>query len=298
MKASDLPVIVRGVVPILREFMTAKFNDFADRIAAMERDLSDGLSKLRDGKDGAPGEKGDPGEPGRHGEPGANGRDGTDGAPGPKGESGEPGPAGPPGRDGANGADGAPGPQGERGEAGQNGIDGKSITLEDVQGVLDLAIAKALLDLERRSVDVLQRAVDRFPVPKDGKDGEKGADGKDGLGWEHFDTEHDEVGRLYHAYRRGDEVKRVLIPGLVYRELFKEGTAYLKGDTVTWGGGMWTALVDNDGSVKPDEQPKLGTRIWALSVMRGRQGSAGQKGEKGDPGLNGKDGQDIRRDRY
>lgn len=298
MKASDLPVIVRGVVPILREFVAAKLSDFADRLSSMEKDLSEGLSKVRDGKDGAQGLKGDQGQPGPAGDPGASGRDGKDGEPGSKGDPGEPGPQGLPGRDGANGLDGNHGATGPKGDPGLNGIDGKSFTLEDVQGVLDLAIAKALLDVERRSADVMQRAVDRLPVPKDGKDGEKGSDGKDGLGFEDLEPEYDEVGRLYHSYSRGDVVKRALVPGIVYRELFKEGTAYLKGDTVTWGGGMWTALEDNDGSVKPDEQPKNGKRIWALSVMRGRQGSAGQKGEQGDPGINGRDGQSITREKW
>lgn len=224
---------------------------------------------------------------------------GLDGAQGPPGEPGPPGPAGEPGRDGKDGENGVgePGRKGDPGRDGADGVDGKSITVEDVQPVLDLAITKALLDLERRSADVLQRAIDRMPLPKDGKDGEKGADGKDGLGWDEFDWEYDELGHLYAVAKRDGSVKRARVPDLVYREIFKEGQSYQRGELVTWGGSMWVALEDNDGSVKPDEQPK-DRKKWVLCVMRGRQGSAGAKGEKGDPGQNGKDGQAIVRDRY
>lgn len=181
-------------------------------------------------------------------------------------------------------------------------MDGKSVTVEDVlpavMPVFEAEIARRALELERRAMDQVQRAIDRMPMPKDGKDGEKGADGRDGLGWEDFSWDQDEDGRLLAKYQRGDVVSSVRVPCVVFRGLFIEGTPYMRGDSVTWGGGQWIALRDNDGSVKPDQIVKDGPRVWQLSVMRGKQGTAGQKGEKGDPGVNGRDGKDIVREKW
>lgn len=269
MKASDLPIIVRGVVPIVREFIAAQFVGLAERIDAMEKTVA----SVRSGHDGAAGpqgEKGDPGEPGARGE------------------------IGPPGERGAEGPSGSPGVPGEKGSDGQ---DGTSVTVEDIRGAIEVEVTKALLDFERRAVDIIQRSVDRIPAPKDGKDGAKGADGKDGLGFEDFEWEYDEVGRLYAKYQRGDVVKRARVPGHSFRGLFKDGETYLTGDTVMWGGGEFTALSDNDGSIKPDAGVKA-AGVWGLSTMRGKQGSPGLKGEKGADGANGRDGKDIVREKW
>ena len=86
---------------------------------------------------------------------------------------------------------GRQGPAGERGEKGRDGADGKSLTVDDIRGLIELEMAKALLDLERRGMDAIQRSIERIPAPKDGKDGEKGADG---LGWQDFEWEYDADG--------------------------------------------------------------------------------------------------------
>jgi hypothetical protein len=99
----------------------------------------------------------------REGKDGAPGRDGKDGEPGPRGDKGDPG------QDGADGKDG------------RDGKDGKSITVDDVMPMMEAAFAKWALEFERRSMDMVQRAIDRLPVPKDGKDGEPGQRGEQGL---------------------------------------------------------------------------------------------------------------------
>lgn len=71
-----------------------------------------------------------------------------------------------------NGQDGAP------------GKDGKSITIEDVQPIIDRAVALICEDAEQ----AINEAVKAIPAPKDGKDGrdgergEKGEKGADGAG--------------------------------------------------------------------------------------------------------------------
>ena len=167
---------------------------------------------------------------------------------------------------GEQGIQGAQGPQGELGPQGPQGIPGRD-GLPGVPG----------------------------QTGEKGIDGRNGKDGLDGIGIDDLEPEYDEHGRLSIKFvRAGVVVKSFRVPGMVYRELWTPNESYLRGDTVTWGASMWTALQDNDGSVKPDDTQKDGSRVWKLSVMRGRQGTAGTKGADGANGLNGKDGRDGR----
>src|SRR5688572_29286368 len=135
---------VRGLVGGVQKSV----DSLAARLASLEEQVA-GLPQPKDGRDGVDG---------KNGEPGARGE---------KGDVGE------------RGADGRDGTQGER------GIDGKSVSVDEVLAALDpvieARIAKAELALERRGADVLQRAIDRMPVPKDGADGAPGRDGADGF---------------------------------------------------------------------------------------------------------------------
>jgi integrin beta 3 len=70
--------------------------------------------------------------------------------------------------------------KGDKGDAGERGTDGKSIDEVDLQKLFEKNIAVWALDFERRASDLLQKAIDKIPVPKDGKDGAPGAAGKDG----------------------------------------------------------------------------------------------------------------------
>jgi integrin beta 3 len=117
-----------------------------------------------------------------------------------------------------------------------------------------------------------------------GKDGADGLHGKDGLGFDDMEPTYDEVGRLSLRFVRGDLVKSIKVPGIVYRDLWDAGIEYEPGDTVTWGGSMWTAKQAHRGMAPDGLNSK---QYWALSVMRGRQG---KQGTKGDPGVIGKQG--------
>jgi len=171
----------------IHEYVERAFSPFVKRIKALEDRQPERGEKGDLGQAGIKGDTGDKGDPGKDGaagikgDPGDAGINGKDGAPGLHGAGGDPGLAGENGKDGKPGADGLKGNAGDRGEKGDGGIDGKSVTVEDLRPMLEGEIAKGLLDLERRASDVLQKAIDRMQVAKDGKDGIAGRDGADGL---------------------------------------------------------------------------------------------------------------------
>lgn len=212
------------------------------------------------------------------------------GAAGPKGDAG---PAGETGRQGERGEKGDPGeqgPQGERGKDGRDGIDGKSVTLDEVRPLIDAGMAAWALDFERRAQDILQRAIDRMPVPKDGrdgvdgKDGIDGKDGRDALELEDLDVQQDADGRVVLRFVRGELQRefRLKLPVFVDRGVYKTGEQYERGNGVTWGGCFWIAQKDG-----PEGRPGESTD-WRLAVKKGRDGKDGQRGEKGDKGDPGK----------
>lgn len=175
----------------------------------------------------------------------------------------------PAGKDGADGRDGG---DGKDGKDGLNGADGKSITVDDIKPVLDAMQASWALEWERRAQDVLQRAIDRMPVPKDGvdgrdgRDGINGKDGRDALDLDDLEYEQDEDGRVTLRLVRGDVRKEIKLkfPVFVDRGVFKEGERYERGNGVTWGGSFWIAQKDD-----PEGKPGEGDG-FRLAVKKGR----------------------------
>jgi hypothetical protein len=308
----DLALIGKELAGACRQFvtdqigpLTEQMKAFADRVAAI-KDGQDGRDGL-DGKDGQKGLDGEPGQPGPAGEPGINGKDGApgergevgpagapgqkglDGAPGAAGADGLPGPKGEPGADGAAGAPGADGKDGrdgldgKDGAPGRDGADGKSVGLDDIRGAIEVEIARALLDLERRAMDVIQRAVDRIPPPIAGKDGAHGKDGADGFGFEDLQVEFDGERQFTFVGRRGDVSKTFgsfTVPATIHRGVFSEGKTYEKGDGVTWNGSWWVAT--DTTSAKPG-LPTAESRAWLLTVKKGSDGKQGPQGPAGEP---------------
>lgn len=171
-----------------------------------------------------------------------------------------PGPAGPAGEkglDGANGNDGRDGVDGKDGAPGRDGRDGQP----GVQGEKGLDGAH-------------------------GKDGRDGIDGKDGLGFDDLSLVHDGERGFKFVFTRGEQTKEFAfsIPALIYRGVFVDGRAYVKGDVTTWGGAAWAC--HSDTTTKPGD----GSKDWQLMVKRGAEGKPGPRGEKGMDGRNGKDG--------
>ena len=99
---------------------------------------------------GPPGIKGTRGLSGPKGEQGSIGSPGPVGLPGPagvngfRGEPGYPGSAGSPGLDGFNGAKGSAGPKGSQGPPGSNGRDGDSVSIDDLEDMINQIVKKTL----------------------------------------------------------------------------------------------------------------------------------------------------------
>jgi hypothetical protein len=137
--------------------------------------------------------------------------------------------------------------------------DGTSVSLDDVRGLIEQKAAEWQLDFEKRAHETLQKAVDRMPQPKDGRDG------KDGIGVDSFTAEI--KGRMLHIKMQAadgihERVMRLPIP--MYKDVWKDGQ-YEKDDMVTWGGSMWIALRDTKS--KPGQYGD-----WKLIVKKGRDG--------------------------
>lgn len=187
------------------------------------------------------------------GEKGADGRDGIDG------------------KDGAPGADGKDGAPGADGKDGRDGVDGKSITLEDVRVYLDAALASIELEAERRLNDKLQHALDRLVQPKDGnpgRDGRDGKDGRDGFSLDDLQIESRDERTIVLRFVRGEVVREHVhhLSHPLDRGVFRDGTEYLRGDGVTFGGSWWIAQKDAPQG-KPGVSPD-----WRLAVKKGRDG--------------------------
>lgn len=258
----------------------------ATRVEALET----ALASLPAGPKGDPGDRGEKGEPGDsitgekgdRGDAGEPGRDGANGV----GERGEKGDTGLDGRDGHNGE------RGDRGPAGES-VDLSTVilalqpqiksfleaipapsppALSDVVSALEpsveTALAKWALDFERRAQDTLQRAVDRLPVPRDGKDGEPGENGIDGMGFDDLIVEHDGERSFTIKLVRGNQVKdfSFTIPAVIDRGFWKEGTKASAGDGMTSGGSYWIAQKDTT------TKPEIGNSDWRLTVRKGRDG--------------------------
>lgn len=234
-------------------------------IDSLTEQVNKAMSSLAARVDALESRQPDKGDPGRDGSDGNDGRDGIDG------------------KDGAPGEQGAPG---QNGKDGRDGADGKSITLDDVQPILENAVTKWALEFERRAQDVLQRAIDRIPTPKDGKDGADGKDGRDAIDIDGFELTQSEDGRTVTlSLERGDvrKEKSFTVYQPDYRGVWRDGE-YSKGDFVTFGGSAFIATRDTTSRPETDDS-------WKLFVKRGRDGKDGQRGEKGDPGPRGPKGE-------
>lgn len=265
------------------------------------------------GEQGPQGERGQPGPAGEKGDPGRDGADGPQGPAGKDGARGERGEPGQIGEKGERGEQGLTGDRGEKGDPGKDltyddvreqvskmvddakaqaieivkaipvprdgangkdGADGKSVTLDDIAPVLETAVAKWALEFERRAHDTLQKAIDRIPVPQNGKDGTNGKDGRDGVGFDDLQVEYDGIKTVTFKLQREGVTKEfdLVMPVVVDCGIYTEGKTYTPGDGVTWAGAYWIAK--SETSAKPDD-PNSG---WRLAVKKGRDGRDGRNG--------------------
>lgn len=173
-----------------------------------------------------------------------------------------------------------PAPKGEKGDPGK---DGTSVALEDVSLFLDAAVAKQVLELERRAADAVTRAIDKIPVPKDGKDGKDGidgVDGKDGIGLESFEAEYvSETNEIVLRAGVGDRVKEARYPagGIRLIGYWREGVKAQSGEAYSHKGSLWIARSETTAAPMPE------SRDWVLAARHGRDGERGPAGKDGAP---------------
>ena len=286
MRAQELALLVKGIAPVVKDFVALSVKALSDRLEVLEQ---------RAPVPGPIGEKGLTGERGEPGQAGPAGERGERGEKGDKGDKGDPGEPGPAGADGAAGKDGAVGPQGEPGRDGAPGEKGQPGEigpqgLPGAAGKDGVGVAGAMLSKDGTLVLTLSDGTLRelgIVVGKDGAPGERGADGlngKDGLGFEDIAVEHDGERGFTFKFMRGDQVKtfgRFTIPCVIYRGIWQDGQSYEKGDSVTFGGSQWIAK--DATSAKPGEAAAE-SRAWQLAVKVGRDGKQGPQGPAG-PGV-------------
>ena len=157
-----------------------------------------------------------------------------------------------------------PGKDGKDGDKGDPGEPGKSVTLEDVSLFLDAAIAKHVLDFERRANETLAKAIDKIPEPKDGRDG---------VDLTELSVDFDGERTVTVKGRTGEVSKRLPIP--LWRGYWSQGVAAEKGDILTHNGTAYIAVVDN-----PKCEPGVGKydHEWKVFTRKGRDGKDGRNG--------------------
>lgn len=227
--------------------------------------MSDGSlldSKIRDGKDGAPGRDGVDGRPGEQGRNGVNGKDGRDGIDGKDGAPGTQGEAG------QKGDRGEPGQPGDRGEPGPQGPPGKAAT--GIKSALINRAGELVLTLDDGSAHTIGLIV--------GRDGDKGADGRDGadgLSFADFafDVAYDSERTMTLSWSNAGKVetRAFHLPVAIHRGIYEAGRKYQACDEVIFGGTTFRARIDTEK--KPETEDRTATGDWFMVAKRGRDGN-------------------------
>jgi hypothetical protein len=282
---ADYPSMLRGAVRAMKQHVSDLVMCMSNRIDEIYKRIEAIPVPL----------KGDPGERGEPGIPGPAGKDGLS-ITGPQGLKGDPGEtiAGPPGPrgekgdhgEGIKGDKGDPGPKGES-IVGPEGRAGRDALQIDILPAVDLARSYPRGTYARYDGGIIRSYRDTAP-------GEM----LDKAGWEVviagiaeiIVTQGDDP-RLFIAHSRltGKDtiVNQFRVPAMIYRDIYKPESEYLRGDVVTWGGSTWHCQADNPKTAPSDSSE------WRLMVKEGRRGKDGKDGERGPQGLPGKDGKDL-----
>ena len=135
-----------------------------------------------------------------------------------------------------------------------------SVTVDDLAPIVEAGMKDWALDFERRAQGVLERAIDRFPKPKDGEDG------RDGLDLRHFKAEQVDDRTVTLTLGDGERTEHVHLhfPVVLDKGFWKDGTQAEAGDGYTFGGSYWIAQKDTDA------KPEVGNPEWRLAVRKGR----------------------------
>lgn len=133
-------------------------------------------------------------------------------------------------------------------------------TIDEVAATFERRFSDLTLSWERQARETLDKAADRMPIPKDGRDA---------LPLESFDLALGEDGRTVTVkMQAGDALieKSVKIASVIDRGVFSAEKSYEQGDGTTYGGCYWIAQKD-----APEGVPG-GSADWRLAVKKGRDG--------------------------
>lgn len=141
------------------------------------------------------------------------------------------------------------------------GEDGTSVKLEDVEKLIkdyiDNRSSEWQLQFERRAHDDVQRAIDKMPTPKDGRDAFELDD---------MTVESDDDGNVTFKFSRDNIEKtfHIRLPRFKDAGVYREDAEYKSGDGVSCNGSFWIAQKD-----APQGRPG-NTEDWRLAVKKGR----------------------------
>lgn len=293
--------IIRDHARQFRVEMSALIAPIADRLARHEigldelkghiretQDRIDAIPEPQIGPQGPSGEKGIDGAigpmglRGERGERGETGERGLDGAVGHEGAIGPMGLRGEKGDPGERGEKGEPGPSGEKGIDGKDGRDGRDGIAKDGR---DGEPGKDALQIE--ILDALPLGGKTVPrgtfLRRDGgivrarkalaADEASFSEGWDVVvdGIADISISQSEDLRSFTMIITRTSGKGTLhqgsIPTMLYREGFKDGHDYERGDVVTYEGAMWVCR-----SERTHARPANDNKDWVLSVRRGQAG--------------------------
>ncbi|HFX2801147.1 TPA: hypothetical protein ACID7X_002169 [Pseudomonas aeruginosa] len=133
-------------------------------------------------------------------------------------------------------------------------------TIDEVAATFERRFSDLTLSWERQARETFDKAADRMPIPKDGRDA---------LPLECFDLALGEDGRTVTVKMQAGDVvveKSVRIASVIDRGVFSAEKSYEQGDGTTYGGCYWIAQKD-----APEGVPG-GSADWRLAVKKGRDG--------------------------
>lgn len=133
-------------------------------------------------------------------------------------------------------------------------------SVDEVAATFERRFSDLTLSWERQARDTFDKAADRMPKPKDGRDA---------LSLDDFELSLGDDGRTVTVKMQAGETvieKSVKIAAVIDHGTFKPGT-YEKGDGVSYGGSFWIAKCDN-----PQGVPGSGETDWRCAVKKGRDG--------------------------
>lgn len=171
--------------------------------------------------------------------------------------------------------------------------DGKTVPVEDVQRMVDEAVTKAMSSVrmpkdgdpgrDAAHIEILpaidaQKSYARGTFAKHAGGLWRSFETTAGMkGWEcivegvqsldvSMPTERECVVSIKSS-SGAEQIKNFVLPVMIYRNVFKEGNEFERGDVVTWGGSLWHC------NAQTNEKPGDGSKSWTLAAKKGRDGS-------------------------